>query len=647
MPELPIVKMTLYKHGVAFYQRRGLVEGDAVSLVFGKEDMNDVLKSLTAFTLGGGQVTGVDYETPEDKAELLERSSIRLSDDASLRDLLRDLRGRAVEVTAGTESFAGQVVGVDLPGEREPMASAVLSLFLPGQKVVRPLLLSEIASITLSDSRAAGDLAYVLETSLAAEDKRAVTVRLAPTGGSPATDLVVGYIAPSPTWRVSYRLVADQAGEESRGILQGWGLFDNTFDEDLENVRLTLVAGMPVSFVYDLYTPFTPERPVVEEEDRTVVAPVEFEQRIGAAAAGGPGGHLSKRAAPLMMAAGPAPQADYAMGAAELGESTAVAAGGQRQGEFFSYVVAAPVTVRRGRSAMVPILQSPVSFHKARVYNAAKHPLNPLIAARFKNDIGLTLERGPLTVIEDGEYAGEAMLPFTGPGGDIYLAYAVDLGVKVTEETQGERALSSVNLQKGLLMIREYDIQRTAYRVQNNNDRAVDVTIEHRRLPAYAPFDTPEPAETTAGYYRYVVHVAAHDVANFTAQHRRLLARREELRNQRLEQLRRWLADRVLDQATFAVLQQVLARYDEIGEYESQVKQNEATRQAIYKQQKSIQGNLTSLRDQGEEGQLRTRYVRTLSQLEDQLADLAQKDKDLQAAIERTNADIAAILAAL
>ncbi len=53
-------------------------------------------------------------------------------------------------------------------------------------------------------------------------------------------------------------------------MLQGWALFDNTLDEDLENVDITFVAGMPVSFIYDLYTPFTPERPVIQEEGRAV-----------------------------------------------------------------------------------------------------------------------------------------------------------------------------------------------------------------------------------------------------------------------------------------------------------------------------------------------------------------------------------------
>ena len=144
MPALPIVKMTLYKHGVGFFTRYGEQPGETVALAFRTAEMNDLLKSLTVVA-AGGQVLGVDYQTPEDKAALLQRSSFRLSDDASLRDLLRDLRGRRVEITTTAGNHSGIVVGVDLPGEREPMAAAVITLFLP-----EPPRLSPCVSATSS-----------------------------------------------------------------------------------------------------------------------------------------------------------------------------------------------------------------------------------------------------------------------------------------------------------------------------------------------------------------------------------------------------------------------------------------------------------------------------------------------------------------
>lgn len=637
MNTLPIVKMTLYKHGVGFYQRRGMVDGETTSVQFRKDEMNDILKSLTAFTVSGGQVLGMDYATPEDKGALLARSSIHLSDAASLRDLLRDIRGRSVVVTTAAEALAGIAVGVDLPGEREPLTATLLSVFVPTQAAVRTVKVGDIQQLTLTDTRAASDLAYFLETSLMEEEKRSVTVRLA----AGRSDVVLSYIAPSPIWRVSYRLVADEQGGQPGSLLQGWGLFDNTFDEDLDNVHLTFVAGMPVSFIYDLYTPFTPERPVVKEQARTVARPVEFAEALSAAPEAitlramrgvGRGGPMAADMAT------PAPAAK--MSVADLAESTVVAATGQAQGEFFSYVVSTPVTVKRGRSAMVPILQAQPLLRKERIYNGRKHPVNPIITARFKNDTGLTLERGPLTVVEAGEYAGEAMLPFTAPGGEIFLAYAVDLGVKVTEEASTEQQLISVNIFNKLLSFQEYQIQRVVYRVDNHNDQALNILIEHPRLANYDPHETPQPAETTADAYRYLVPVAAHGTAIFTAAQRRLTARREEVRNQRFDLLQRWLRDHQLDQATFDRIKTILALYDRLAEHEAAMRKNEADRQAIFNQQKVVQGNLGALKEQGEEGQLRGRYVRTLNELEDQLAKLKKSDEDLRAATERTKAEI-------
>jgi len=637
MPGLPIVKMTLYKHGVGFFVRHGKAPGETVSLDFRKEQMNDVLKSLTAVATGG-QVLGVDYQTPENKAELLKRSSIQLSDQASLRDLLAGVRGRRAAVKTTGSSHTGIVVGVDLPGEREPMGATVVSLFVPDAAEVIPLRLADVLSVTLEDERAATDLGYFLETSLTEEDKRAVTVRLLP--GTEA--ISISYIAPSPVWRVSYRLVADEvhALEGGKGLLQGWALFDNTLDEDLENVELTFVAGMPVSFIYDLYTPFTPERPVVREEAREVAGPVEFAGALDGAA-------LQPMAAARLTRAGfgeaaaAAPKRAVARPAvADVAASTAIAAAGQAQGEFFSYAVANPVTVRRGRSAMAPILQSTAELKKERLYNGRKQPKHPVIAMRFKNLTGLTLERGPLTVIEAGEYAGEAMLPFTASEGDIYLAYAVDLDVTVTEEPKSERRLESVRLQDGLVVVQEWDVQAMTYRVENRTQQALRVILEHPVLGGYQPFDTPEPVERTAEDYRYAIDVPAARTASFVARQRRLLARREEIRNQNMAQLAAWLQDRALDRGTYNRLASILKLYDEIAAREQEMQRNAAGRQQVLEQQKAIQGNLSSLRDTGEEGQLRTRYARTLAEQEDRLAELDRADKALRETIEGLRKEI-------
>ena len=53
-------------------------------------------------------------------------------------------------------------------------------------------------------------------------------------------------------------------------------MFDNRLEEDLEDVLVTLVAGQPISFQYDLYISHIPQRPIVQDEARVALGPVEF-----------------------------------------------------------------------------------------------------------------------------------------------------------------------------------------------------------------------------------------------------------------------------------------------------------------------------------------------------------------------------------
>src|SRR4051812_33390940 len=278
MPELPIRRMILYKHGVGYFERRGAVSGTALRLSFPRTAMDDVLKSLVALDLGTGQVHGVDFETPEDRAAQIARGSINLSDDRSLLDLLRDLRGRRVRLWLEEEreepkkgfglrggrppepretaegdgppvpempppsrtQVDGLVIGIDLEDAENLLRAPIVSIYRPEQRRVRTYGLREIKRLELLDDRSAEDLTYFLRAAQSEEDRRAATLRLS----DGEHDLLVGYIAPAPAWRVSYRILFDDEGQAtsderpssdetpsslvvrpSSVLLQGWGLF--------------------------------------------------------------------------------------------------------------------------------------------------------------------------------------------------------------------------------------------------------------------------------------------------------------------------------------------------------------------------------------------------------------------------------------
>src|ERR1700722_18465563 len=84
-----------------------------------------------------------------------------------------------------------------------------------------------------------------------------------------AHDLQVGYIAASPVWRPSHRLVLRPGGEAE---LQAWGIVENLSGEDWSVVRLSLVAGAPLAFEAQLGTPVIPARPIVTDSGEVIIS---------------------------------------------------------------------------------------------------------------------------------------------------------------------------------------------------------------------------------------------------------------------------------------------------------------------------------------------------------------------------------------
>ncbi len=82
-------------------------------------------------------------------------------------------------------------------------------------------------------------------------------------------DLAVGYVAETPLWRPSYRVVI---GKDGQAALQSWGIVQNLSGEDWNNVQLVLVAGAPLAFQSTLGNAIVPQRPIVTDTGEVISA---------------------------------------------------------------------------------------------------------------------------------------------------------------------------------------------------------------------------------------------------------------------------------------------------------------------------------------------------------------------------------------
>jgi hypothetical protein len=318
---------------------------------------------------------------------------------------------------------------------------------------------------------------------------------------------------------------------------------------------------------------------------------------------------------------------------------------GDERGALFAYNVGHPVSVARGQSAMVPIVSRRLPARRDLLYNQAKLPKHPVASLRLTNETGLTLERGPVTVLDAGDYAGEAVLSFTRAGGELIVPYAVELGITVSEQGRAERRLRAVHIRNEYLVYEEYDLRTRSYDLVSGLDRAVEVMIEQPRLANYELADTRAPDEESAGFARWRVACPPHSRTLFSATERRLVSRQEQVRGLTGVRLKELLRDEMLSPKVAQALEGVLDLYRQIDEAQASLRQIDQEREAIYKQQRQIQGNLQPLGRDGDEGALRKRYVITLGQLEDALTQASSREQDQRQMIARLEAQIAGRLA--
>jgi hypothetical protein len=680
MPNLPIRRVVLYKHGVGYFEREAAVAGDeTLTLAFKQREVSDVLKSLTVLDLDGGTVSAVSYDSTTPADQLLADIALSIPDSGSLAKLLPQLKGARVSVRpAGAQPAQGVVLGIDTAETRTPAGIQQyprLSILTDAGEV-RSFDLFD-ADLTLLDDGLRRDLEFYLRTQLGAKKKDARTFTLFAQGAGRRT-LRLSYVLEAPVWKATYRILLDDpesppvatGGLSPQPLIQGWAVVDNTSDEDWVDVSLTLVAGLPVSFVHDLYTPRYIRRPVVQVKETTGVLPPTAEAGFdddlsdlppvlgpmsAEALPSGAGtiGRTARHAARAFTKAGGQVESidiiDQKYGSRRGPSSVQTQTRERQVGDLFEYAVERPVTVRRNQSALVPIVLKPFAGRSVLLYQKAARPENPIRCVEFENTTGLTLEGGPVTVLEGGSYVGEAMLDTLKPTEHRLVGYAVELGVRVLDNTDGrDGTVSRVTIRKGTLRTHYARVQKTTYTFASKADREQVLYLDHPRDgSAWKLADTPKPHETTENHWRFRLTLPPHATTKFAVQQEQTLWQGFALADLTEDQLAGWLDASYLDKKTETALREVLAARQAAVGVDARLAALDKERAAIAADQKRLRDNLGSLGDRATEKELRERFVRTLGQQEDRLEALKTEEATLHRDRDAARARVAALLAKL
>jgi len=260
-------RVVLYRNGIGYFERTGTVDGNQLTLKVRKDQVNDLLKSLTVVERSGGKAVSVSM--PLDPQTWANAALATLAPGrGSLAEVLDALRGTEVTLNTTAGTLSGRILMVErieeepdpiMPrgsagGQGGPPALGVdHKVTLIAGSEMNVVRLSKVKQITLED----GDLAMQFNRSLDATAGEGmfqqvdVVIRLAEHR---AHEVMVSYVVAAPMWKPTYRVVLPKEGK-GKALLQGWAVIDNTSGEDWGDVELSLTSGAPIAFRYDLHTP--------------------------------------------------------------------------------------------------------------------------------------------------------------------------------------------------------------------------------------------------------------------------------------------------------------------------------------------------------------------------------------------------------
>lgn len=667
---LPVRAITLYRSGVASFERRGTVDNDAsVVLRFRTEQINDILKSLVVLDHSGGAIAGVSYPSQEPLERRLASLGVDITDDPSAREILARLRGTPVRVQTQEASYEGTVLNVEeRPTVYQPKGDGAVTqhqlpwINLVTKAGVRSVNLTEVIGFEVLDIGLAEDLRQALAAIAEQRSDQFKAVEL-DLRGDGTRDVSVAYVHESPVWKTSYRLVVDaEAGSKESPFLQGWAIVENTTDEDWRDVGLSLASGQPSAFRMNLYEPLFQERIEVAVPVPLAVAPRAYEEQYGGAGQSPFQEHASadrdeRRLAKSMTAPGrpgaPMPamaEADTAgmrlSNRAAMLASAPVAAAAVETGDVFFYRMAQPVSIGRQRSAMLPIVGQEIKGRRVSIRTPGDTGIHPRLGVEITNTSGLELIAGPVAVYEGDVYAGDAQVSDTGKGDVRLLSYSMDSDVKVTIDTQYQTRTSRVRIVKGLLELMGVSLSTAEYRIESTDEDAPRTLIlEHPKVQGATLTEPAAPASETPTQYRFEVALKAKETKSLKVVQSLITFDSLSVLDTGEDAFARYSVEGAsVSKAVREAFQRAHALRGAVLSAQNRVTEVEQEQAEIRSEQARIRDNLNTIDRSGE---LATRLMRKLSDQETRMENLFEDLRGARDAVNTAQAELAAYLSNL
>jgi hypothetical protein len=674
MSKLNVKKVIIFKHGVSYYILEGILKGsDSFELEFKIDEMNDILKSLFVLdTSEKGYISSISYDAALETSQLLKSIILNIPDQDSFSSLVTQIKGAGVNITiGGAKKVSGKIMGIEFVEKLSKVEKITekLLILLQEDGSIAKYNFSEIKSLEIINEEIKKDLKFFLDTVIAGKKKDAKKILInCESGGEETTErnIFVSYIRESPIWKTSYRLIMSRKQAlEQNCLLSGWSLIENTTNQDWEDIELSLVAGMPVSFIYNFYRPIFIQRPVIQPPKILSARPTEIEEGLEmekfkdyamAEMAAKPmamkkRGRVASLSAPAPPGGPPAAggfgQMQGIMSETEIYDKVKSQVKTQTKdlGELFEYNISNPVTIKRKQSALVPILTESIKAKRILLYNKNEHNKNPNACLEITNNTKLTLERGPATIIYDDNLAGEAIIPFLNKGDTRLLNYAVELAVVITHEQKSEDlSVHKVTFKEGYSYEYYYTNLMTTYKIKNKTDEEKELYLDHPKTLHYKFIEKPIEPEETLNYWRFKLPLKPKDAIVFKLKEQRENYSSNYIWNYSKDDLLKrvgfYVKQKFINPELETKLKEIAGLIQMVNDLRSQEDKLNEERDLMTDEQVRLRDNISVLGEDSQSVSLKERYIKKMNSQESRFEEINKELKTLDKKINELNKDI-------
>jgi len=295
--------------------------------------------------------------------------------------------------------------------------------------------------------------------------------------------VTLGYVAETPVWRASYRLVL--GGDPKQAKIQGWALLHNDTDEAWKGVRVEIVNGRPDSFLFPLAAPRYTRRQLVTPDEQLSTLPQlgsttpdwmwgdEVGEAYGAGGLGLSGSGEGGGGRGEGIGLGSVGTLGYGAGSGDqsflldVGNLAGIApATGVEAGALFRFTLAEPVDLRAHGSVLAPFFGETIDATRIAVFKSSEEGARS--AVRLTHRGTQTLPSGTIAVFADGGFAGESVLGRMKSNETQVVEFGSDLDVMLTTtDDQHADETRAVSFEDGVLV--EHFVRRHSLRYDIEN----------------------------------------------------------------------------------------------------------------------------------------------------------------------------------